>query len=127
MNIPNLTPALLTMYLAIMPVQAQDTVRHVTQEEAVNAAISRPQPEYPAVARQLKLQGRVEIEVSITTTGSVEDVKVLTGNPALTGAAVNAVKRWRFEPFTSKGKAVRAVAIMNFTFSLSLHVAKGLK
>jgi protein TonB len=106
----------LTLCIATLTLHAQDTVRRLTQEEAVKAAVTKPQPEYPAMARQLKIQGRVEVEVSITPTGAVEDVRILTGNATLTGPAVNAVKRWRFEPITSGGKPVHAVAILSFSF-----------
>jgi TonB family protein len=97
---------------------AQDTVRRLTQDEAMKAALAKPQPDYPPVARQLRIQGRIELEVTIETSGSVENVKVLSGNPALTGTAVNALKHWRFEPVLSDGKPVRAVAAISFTFKL---------
>jgi len=99
-----------------MNLKAQDAVRRITQEEALKAAIAKPQPVYPPVARQLKIEGRVEIEIAIAPTGSVEETKILTGNATLTGAAVNAVKLWRFEPFTSDGKPVRAIAVLSFNF-----------
>jgi protein TonB len=101
-----------------MTLGAQETVLHVTQADAIKAAVAKPQPDYPAMARQLKLQGRVEVEVSISPSGTVEEAKILTGNPALTGAASNAVRRWKFEPFTSDGKPVRATAIIAFNFKL---------
>jgi TonB family protein len=113
-----LTFAMLTLWLGTMALHAQEAVLRLTQEEALKAAVAKPQPDYPPIARQLKLQGRVELEVSIGLSGSVDGAKILTGNPALTGAAVNAVKRWRFEPFLADGKAVRAVAILVFTFKL---------
>jgi protein TonB len=97
---------------------AQDSVLRITQADALKAAVSKPQPDYPPMAKQLKLQGRVEVEISITPSGTVDDAKILTGNPALTGAAANAVKRWKFEPFTSDGKPVRAVAVIAFSFKL---------
>jgi protein TonB len=97
---------------------AQDAVRRLTQEEAVKAAVTKPQPEYPPIAKQLKIQGRIEVEVSIDTSGSVESVKPLTGNPALTGTAVTTVKHWRFEPILSDGKPVKAVAVLGFSFKL---------
>ena len=97
---------------------AQDTIRRLSQDEAVKAAIAKPQPDYPPIARQLKVQGKVEVEIAIDPAGSVETAKPLTGNAALTGAAVNALKRWRFTPITSDGKAVRAIAVMSFNFKL---------
>lgn len=115
---PNLACALLTLVTVLGPMQAQDTVRRVTQAEALKAARNKTQMDYPPMARQLRIEGQVDIEVTISPTGSVEDVKILTGNPALTGAAANAVRRWRFQPFTADGKTVRAVAVISFSFKL---------
>ena len=109
---------LFTLSIAALPLLAQDTVRRLTQEEAVKAAVTKPQPDYPAMARQLKIQGRVELEVSIDTSGAVENVKVLAGNPVLAGPVSNTVKHWHFEPITSDGKVVRAVTDLSFTFKL---------
>lgn len=114
----HLTQTALAFLLLFSPAAAQDGVRHITQAEALKAAVSKPQPEYPAIARQLKVEGKVELEVSIRSDGNVDAVKILTGNATLTGSAVNAVKRWHFEPLTLEGKPIRAVAVLSFTFKL---------
>jgi len=62
---PDITFALLTLLTATL-LPAQETVLRLTQEQAVKAAVAKPQPEYPTAARQLKLQGRVELEITIT-------------------------------------------------------------
>ncbi len=82
----------------------------------MSAAIAKVQPEYPAVARQLKIAGDVEVEVVITEDGLPQDVKIVSGNPVLTKPCVEAVKRWKFKPFTEEGKAVKAVAALTFSF-----------
>jgi len=89
---------------------------HVNMQEAIKNATSKPAPEYTAVAKQMKVSGRVELEVTIDTDGSVENVKALTGNPLLTGSAVSAVKKWKFTPFTANGQATKAVASLTFDF-----------
>lgn len=96
----------------------QDAVRRVSQEEAVKAATSKVQPDYPAMARQLKLEGAVQVEAVIDEKGSVETAKPMNGNVILANSAVAAVKRWRFTPFTSDGKPVKAIAAMSFTFRM---------
>jgi len=104
----------MTLWIAATTLAAQDSVRRLTQEEAVKVAVTKPQPEYPPVAKQLKIQGRIELEVFVDAAGLVDNVKVLTGNPALTGTAVNTLKRWRFEPIVAEGEPARAVAILSF-------------
>jgi TonB family protein len=119
MNIRQLlSRSLFLLILAALPVCAQDAVRRLTHEEAVKAAVSKPQPPYPPVARQLRIQGHVEVEVSITPSGAVDTVKVLSGNPALTGTVGQTLKTWRFEPIVVDGKPAHAVAVLGFTFKL---------
>jgi protein TonB len=100
-----------------LPANAQDAV-HVSQAEAVKAAKEKFEPEYPAMAKQLHLEGAVQLEAHIGENGTVEEVKPLTGNAVLMNAAVAAIKKWKFTPFTSDGKAVKAVADLSFRFKL---------
>jgi TonB family protein len=55
-------------------------------------------PQYPEIARQLHLAGKVKVEVTIGADGHVADTKVIGGHPILAVAAVDALKKWRFEP-----------------------------
>jgi len=58
---------------------------------------SKVMPEYPAVARQLSLTGKVRLETTVAADGHVSGVKVIGGNPVLASSAEDAVKKWRFE------------------------------
>ena len=58
------------------------------------------------------------MEVTVNSDGSVGDVEIKSGNPILTHAAVDAVKRWKFKPFTADGKPVKAQAPVAFSFKL---------
>lgn len=55
-------------------------------------------PEYPQIAQQMHLQGKVKVAVTIAADGRVTGTKVIGGHPVLALAAVEALKRWRFEP-----------------------------
>ncbi len=102
--------------LALMMASALRADIHVGMQDALKAATNKPQPEYTSVARQMKVAGRVEVEVTIDSDGSVENVKAVTGNPLLTTSAVSAVKHWKFTPFTANGQATKAVANLVFDF-----------
>ena len=54
-------------------------------------------PEYPLLARQMKVQGEVPLMASIATDGHVEKLQVLGGPAILADAAQEAVKQWRFK------------------------------
>jgi len=97
---------------------AQETAVHLSQAEAMKAAKERPAPEYPAMAKQLHLEGDVQVQAHISESGTVEDVKPLTGNAVLANAAVNAMRRWKFTPVVTDGKARKAVTEMSFSFKL---------
>lgn len=97
---------------------AQDAGVKVSNSEAMKAATAKVQPEYPVIARQLHLEGKVEVEVHITEEGLVESAKPVTGNAVLANAAVAATRHWRFSPFMAGGKPVKATADLNFTFKL---------
>jgi TonB family protein len=97
---------------------AQDAILNVSKSDAMRAATSKVAPTYPPMARQLGMQGDVEVEAKITEAGNVESVKPLTGNPVLLNAAVAAAKQWKFTPFTNDGKPTKAMAPITFTFKL---------
>ena len=97
---------------------AQEADLKVSNSDAMKAATYRVRPDYPAVAKQLRLEGVVEVEAHIGENGSVEFVKLLSGNAVLASAAVTATKRWVFTPFTADGRNVKAVASLTFNFKL---------
>lgn len=55
-------------------------------------------PDYPTLARQMRVTGRVKIETTIAADGHVSNTKVVGGSPLLVTAAMDAIKKWRFEP-----------------------------
>jgi len=59
---------------------------------------TRVVPEYPALARQLNVTGKVKIETTIAADGHVLSTRVVGGSPLLVNAALEALKQWRFEP-----------------------------
>jgi TonB family protein len=63
---------------------------------------SRVAPVYPEIAKRLKISGLVTIEAKVDADGKVSDVKTLSGNRALSAAAEEAVRRWKFEPGTGQ-------------------------
>lgn len=97
---------------------AQDADLKISNSDAMKAATAKVQPEYPVIAKQLHLEGAVEVEAHIGEDGSVESVKPVTGNAVLANAAVAATKKWKFTPFTAGGKAVKAVAELTFNFKM---------
>ena len=109
--------ALVILILWTVVAFAQD-VKKVSRADAMGAVVTKVQPDYPPLARQLKLEGSVELEAEVSETGTVEKVNIISGNPVLTRPAVNAVMKWKFTPFKSDGKPVKAVAPVSLAFKL---------
>ncbi|MGQ9635247.1 MAG: energy transducer TonB [Bryobacteraceae bacterium] len=109
--------ALLSLVVLGLAAPAGAQVR-LSEAQAKQAAVVKVTPEYPAMARQMRLSGRVELEATIDTEGNVEKVQVISGNPLLSSAAVAALKKWKFNPVVEDGKPIRAIASVAFDFKL---------
>ncbi|MGB9235557.1 MAG: TonB family protein, partial [Terriglobales bacterium] len=78
----------------------------VSQGVSQGLLIKRVQPKYPARALASHVQGAVEIEATIDKEGNVVSPKVLSGDAMLAGAAVEAVRQWRYKPYYLNGEPV---------------------
>jgi len=81
--------------------------------------IYRVQPEYPALARQVRVQGQVILRAVISREGTIENLQVLSGHPMLVRAAVNAVQQWRYRPYVLNGEPVEVETEVRVNFVLS--------
>jgi TonB family protein len=67
------------------------------EPEIVRKVVSKVAPTYPDLARRLNLHGVVKLVVVIAPDGSVKSTEVMGGNPVLTQAAIDAVRKWRYQ------------------------------
>jgi protein TonB len=74
------------------------------------------QPIYPLEARRVRLEGDVVLEAMVTVEGQVEDLKLISGNPVLAQAAMDAVRQWRYSPYLLNGKPVRKDTRITISF-----------
>ena len=112
-----LNPLCIAAMLAVA-CRAQDQPKKVTKTEGLNAATNKVQPEYPSMAKQLKIEGAVELEALVSESGSVEKVNIVSGNPVLTRPAADAVRKWKFAPFTADGRTVKALVPVSLNFKM---------
>jgi protein TonB len=75
-------------------------------------------PEYPPLARSVRVQGVVILEAVIDEQGTIERVKILKSVPLLDGAAVAAVKGWRYTPTLLNGVPVSVLMTITMNFTL---------
>jgi TonB family protein len=97
----------LTASLAPIRVGAQQT----QTAELSRKAKSKVEPLYPPLARKMRLSGTVKIEVVVAPNGIVKDARVVGGHPVLANAALDAARKWRFEP-----SAVENTGVIEFKF-----------
>ncbi|MDQ3800324.1 MAG: TonB family protein [Acidobacteriota bacterium] len=91
------------------PLQVGSLVEYATQK--VN-------PIYPPQAKTLRMTGVVKVEVTIDEQGQVAAVQNSSGPSLLQRAAADALRKWRFKPFTRDGQPVKAKGFVNFNFNL---------
>lgn len=81
--------------------------------------VHRVQPDYPALARQVRIQGAVVLKAVISRDGTIENLRVLSGHPMLVPAAMDAVRQWRYRPYLLNGEAVEVETQITVNFVLS--------
>ncbi|MGA3211175.1 MAG: energy transducer TonB [Terriglobales bacterium] len=80
--------------------------------------VHRVQPVYPPLARTARIQGQVILQAIISKTGEITGLKVIQGHPMLQGAALEAVKQWRYEPYLLNGEPVEVDTTITVNFTL---------
>jgi len=90
--------ALLGFVLLPPPAFSQENNQEATKRKAT----AKVPPKYPALARQLKLSGKVRVEVTVSPDGHVKGTRIVGGNPILAEAALDAIRMWRYEVGTKE-------------------------
>lgn len=67
------------------------------QEEFSRKVKSKVTPTYPDLARRMNITGVVKVEVTVAANGSVKNTRLIGGHPLLATAALDAIKKWRYE------------------------------
>ena len=81
--------------------------------------ISSTRPEYPLLAKQTSIQGRVVVSAEVAANGNVTGVKAISGPMLLREAAIDAVKQWKYAPELIDGKPVAAQVTIGVEFRLN--------
>ena len=114
---PAVAPAASSTGIAAPAPEAAERVR---MSPNATLALTHPvSPNYPLLARQMKVQGSVIMQALISREGSIQDLQVLSGPAILAAAAREAVKQWRFKPYVEEGQAVETQAKITVNFTIS--------
>jgi protein TonB len=80
--------------------------------------LAKTLPQYPAIAKAAHIQGIVVLQATISKTGSIQNLRVISGPPMLQQAAMDAVRSWRYKPYLLNGEPVEVETTINVVFNL---------
>lgn len=81
-------------------------------------AVLQARPEYPLLAKQARIQGQVQIDAVLDEQGNVVEMKIVSGPPLLYQAALDALKKWKYEPTYLNEQPIAVQMIVTVTFVL---------
>jgi TonB family protein len=80
--------------------------------------VERIEPTYPALARQTRREGRVELHAIISADGRIEQLEVVSGDVLFYQSALEAVRRWRYRATLLNGQAVKVDTYITVIYTL---------
>lgn len=96
----------LTVGMCLIPGVSNSFAQQTSTERKV---VSKVVPDYPQMARALKLAGVVRVDVVVSPNGSVKSLQVKGGHPVLAMAAAEAVRKWKWVP--AKAESTEPVTV----------------
>ena len=128
-----------TLAIALMPANAQNSDQTASPASSANAAeasvpksvsvdssdvgtgvcIHSENPKFAVDVRKKNARGQIVLHATITTDGRVKDVTVVSGDPTLNDAAVDAVRQERYVPSFQDGSPVESHSIIKVAYDLS--------
>ena len=98
-------------------VSAADRVQ--LSPQAAQSVTSSVPPDYPLLARQMKVQGAVNLQALISRDGTIQELQIVSGPAILAAAAREAVRQWHFKPYLQNGQAIETQARITVNFTIS--------
>jgi len=93
--------------------------KQISSGVAVGLLIHKVIPEYPAIGRAIRLEGTVVLQATISKSGTIENLHVVSGPAMLQQAALDAVKQWQYKPYLLNGEPVEVETTVNVEFKLN--------
>ncbi len=100
------------------------TVKPMLQTVSVSQGVSqgllykKVAPSYPQNALRMHIEGIVELMATISKSGDITKIKIMSGDPQLTKAASDAVKQWKYKPYLLNGEPVEIQTQVTVNFKL---------
>jgi len=91
---------------------------NISQGVSQGLLIKKVSPTYPVNALRMGIEGTVELLATISDTGEITHVQVVSGDKQLTKAAADAVKQWKYKPYLLNGAPVEIQTQITVNFRL---------
>lgn len=91
---------------------------NISQGVSQGLLIKKVSPVYPKSALTMRMEGAVELVATISKTGDISSVKVVSGDGQLAKAATDAVKQWKYKPYLLNGEPVEIQTQVTINFRL---------
>lgn len=88
----------IAIFLIIPAVSTLASLPSLAQESTGRRIKTKTPPDYPVIARRMGISGTVRLAIVIAPNGTVKTTSAVGGHPLLLNAAMDAVKKWKFEP-----------------------------
>lgn len=109
------------LFEPVAPPPAKPFVQKLRVSSGVAAGmlIHQVRPQYPAAAKLARVEGSVVLQAVIGKDGSIQNLRVISGHPLLTAAALEAVEQWRYKPYYLNGETleVETQIVVNFVLT----------
>jgi TonB family protein len=107
------------MWLLALVVAVSGTAPELKgQTEAGGSLASAVPPAYPVAAKAAGIEGKVVLKGVIGTDGKMRDLRVVKGPDELRQAAIDAVMRWVYHPYTHDGALVEVATTVTVNFTM---------
>jgi protein TonB len=96
---------------------AAPSTQRISQGVSDGLLLKRVTPIYPQQALQMHTQGKVALQATIAKDGSVRNIRVVSGPGLLARAASDAVRQWKYKPYTLNGEPIEVQTEININFA----------
>jgi protein TonB len=90
----------------------------ISDEVEAGLLIYKRVPVYPPIAIAMRREGTVVLQATISKSGAIENLRVVSGPAVLQQAALDAVKSWRYRPYQLDGDPIEVETTVNVVFTL---------
>jgi TonB family protein len=92
---------------------------NISSGVAAGMLVHKTTPQYPEIAKSAHVSGTVVLQATVSKTGTIENLHVITGSEMLRQAAMDAVKSWRYRPYLLNGEPVEVGTTVSVVFAPS--------